>query len=110
MEENCHCLSGGSASGFVTVSSPLLANSAAEAAHDASASFEQGASWPHGQVEKRTSVADRPTGPRETRSPVLSVEEEAVIVASIATERVGFEANESTFLGVLTTLSLHASN
>ncbi|PYE84169.1 IS481 family transposase, partial [Phyllobacterium leguminum] len=30
---------------------------------------------------KRTSVADRPTGPKEPRSTVLSVEEEAVIVA-----------------------------
>jgi len=31
--------------------------------------------------KKRTSVADLPTGPREPRSTVLSVEEEAVIVA-----------------------------
>src|SRR5215813_10681805 len=31
--------------------------------------------------KKRTSVADLPTGPRQARSTVLSVEEEAVIVA-----------------------------
>ena len=31
--------------------------------------------------KKRTSVADLPTGPKEPRSTVLSVEEEAVIVA-----------------------------
>ena len=31
--------------------------------------------------KKRSSVADRPTGPREPRSTVLSVEEEAIIVA-----------------------------
>ncbi|MGO7823080.1 IS481 family transposase, partial [Rhizobium ruizarguesonis] len=30
---------------------------------------------------KRSSVADLPTGPKETRSTVLSVEEEGVIVA-----------------------------
>ena len=30
---------------------------------------------------RRTSVADLPTGPREPRSPVLSAEDEAVIVA-----------------------------
>src|SRR4051812_18182183 len=34
-----------------------------------------------GKWKKRTSVADLPTGPREARSTVLSVEEEAVIVA-----------------------------
>ena len=33
------------------------------------------------QVERRTSVADVPTGPKEPRSTVLSVEEEAVVVA-----------------------------
>jgi hypothetical protein len=31
--------------------------------------------------KKRSSVADRPTGPRQARSTVLSVEQEAVIVA-----------------------------
>ena len=31
--------------------------------------------------KKRTSVADLPTGPKEPRSTVLSIEEEAVIVA-----------------------------
>src|SRR6476620_6796987 len=31
--------------------------------------------------KKRDTVADRPTGPREPRSTVLSVEEEAIIVA-----------------------------
>lgn len=34
-----------------------------------------------GEVAERTSVADLPTGPKEPRSTVLSVEEEAVIVA-----------------------------
>src|SRR5690606_25146805 len=34
------------------------------------------AKWKH-----RTSVADRPTGPRDPRSTVLSIEEEAIIVA-----------------------------
>jgi hypothetical protein len=33
------------------------------------------------QVKGRTSVADVPTGPKEPRSTVLSVEEEAVVVA-----------------------------
>src|SRR5579872_6372969 len=38
----------------------------------------------HGIVakwKKRTSVADRPTGPKQARSNVLSIEEEAVVVA-----------------------------
>ncbi len=34
---------------------------------------------------KRTSVADLPTGPKEPRSTVLSIEEEAVIVVSLGT-------------------------
>ena len=31
--------------------------------------------------KKRTSVADLPTGPKDTKSTVLSIEEEAIIVA-----------------------------
>jgi hypothetical protein len=33
-------------------------------------------------MEKRTSVSDLPTGPKKPRSTVLSVEEEAAVVAS----------------------------
>jgi hypothetical protein len=35
----------------------------------------------HRQMEARTSVSDLPTGPKEPRSTVLTVEEEAVVVA-----------------------------
>ena len=31
--------------------------------------------------KKRTSVADRPTGPKDAKSTVLSIEEEAIVVA-----------------------------